>query len=145
MPKHHVEMFPGSSWRKHSETMSNSLTTMLHKYRMVSRLRNLFWKQILEQPPNSFLLLTTNAHRYNAFPHINHKRFSVSHQILHLTLHTSLQPRGTNINEREMSYFSKLFIVHILGYFQTIINTWLVSCPVDEVPYTSNEPHEKNR
>lgn len=144
MPKHQVEMFPGSSQRKHSETMSSSFTIMLCKYRMISWLRTLFWKQILEYPPNSLMLLTTNAHRYNTFPHIIHKWFSVSQQILHLTLHTSLQPRGTNINKRNV-LFSELFIVHILSYFQRIINTWLVSDPVKEAPYTSKRPHEKNR
>lgn len=39
-------------------------------------------------------------------------------------------------NKRNMSYFSKRFIAHILGYFQTIMNIQLVSLSTDEVPYT---------
>lgn len=38
----------------------------------------------------------------------------------------------------------KLFIVYILGYFQTIINTWLVSLSTAAAHYTSNKPHHKS-
>lgn len=76
----------------------------------------------------------------DTFLHINHRRWSISHHILHLTLHMSLQPWRTSINKRNLSYFSKLFIIH-----KKIINTWLVSPSIEEAPYTSNKPHKKNR
>lgn len=87
------------------------------------------------------------------FPPINCKWLSISHQNLHLTSHISLWSRDTTINKGSMPYLKKkktpkkkqkLFIVYILGYFQTIINTWLVSLSMAAAHYTSNKPHHKS-
>lgn len=38
---------------------------------------------------------------------------------------------------------NKLFIVHILGYFQTRVHTWLASLPMVAATHTSKKPHQK--
>lgn len=83
-----------------------------------------------------------NAHRY--IPSFKTKTivYFTSEFTFHIASITSAL--GQTVNQRNASYLSKRFIVHSLGYFQTISNTWLVSPSMEEASYASNKLHEKN-
>ena len=84
----------------------------------------------------------------DTLPHINHKLLSVSHQILHLTLHISFQPWWTgqlSIKETCLIFKSFLLFISSVIFRQQLFNTRLVSPSMEAAPYTSNKPHPKNR